>query len=106
MATGESSNHHAGDPRSAYVAVFAALMVLTVITVYVAFLDLGPLNTIVAMTIACAKALLVVLFFMHARRAGKLVWVILGSGVLWLIILVALTMMDYASRGWLPFPGK
>jgi cytochrome c oxidase subunit 4 len=100
-----ASDHHAVS-RSAYFAVFAALMILTVITVYAAFIDMGQLNTIVAMTIACAKALLVVLYFMHARHAGKLIWVMLGSGILWLAILLVLTMMDYASRGWLPFPGK
>ncbi len=104
MANHASEGH--GVSTSAYFAVFSALMVLTVITVYAAFLDMGPLNTIVAMTIACVKALLVVLYFMHARHAGKLVWVVLGAGVLWLLILIVLTGMDYASRGWLPFPGK
>jgi hypothetical protein len=45
--------------------VFALLMVLTLVTTLVAFADLGPLNTIVALTIAVGKAVLVVLFFMH-----------------------------------------
>jgi len=87
-------------PRRVYYAIFSTLIVLTGVTVAVSFVDLGPLNTLVAMTIACVKATLVVLYFMHARYGSRLIWVMLGAGVLWLVILIALTMGDYASRGW------
>jgi len=92
--------------RRVYYTIFMSLIGLTALTVYVAFFDLGPLNTIAAMTIACTKALLVVLYFMHLRYASRLTWILLGSGLLWLAILLVLTMVDYVSRGWLPFPGK
>ncbi len=46
-------------------AVFAALVVLTALTVAVAQVDLGNVNLYLALTIATVKALLVVLFFMH-----------------------------------------
>jgi len=87
-------------PRRVYYAIFSTLIVLTGVTVAVSFVDLGPLNTLVAMTIACVKATFVVLYFMHARYGSRLIWVMLGAGVLWLVILIALTMGDYASRGW------
>lgn len=93
-------------PRRVYFAVFAALIALTAVTVLAAFKDMGPLNTIVAMTIACTKALLVVLYFMHVRWGTSLVRVVIAGALLWLVILLALTMSDYASRGWLGFPGK
>jgi cytochrome c oxidase subunit IV len=51
-------------PRQLYYRVFAALLGLTLLTVGVAFLDLGSLNTIIALTIAVAKVVLVLLFFM------------------------------------------
>ncbi len=87
-------------PRSLYFAVFVALVVGTILTVIVAKFDLGPLNNIVMLTIACAKALLVVLFFMHVRWGTRLTWVVAGAGFFWLLILFSITMADYASRGW------
>ena len=88
-------------PRRIYYTIFATLIALTGVTVAVSYIDLGPLNALVAMTIACAKATLVVMYFMHARYGSRLIWVALGAGVLWLAILIALTMGDYASRSWL-----
>ena len=85
-------------PPRIYFAIFAALMVLTAVTVTAAFFNLGPLNTIVAMTIAVIKALLVVLYFMHLRYSERLTWLFAGAGVAWLMILLALTISDYLSR--------
>ena len=93
-------------PTRLYYAIFAALMILTAITVAVAFRDLGLMNTYVAMTIAVAKATLVVLYFMHVRWSGRLVPILLAAGLLWLVLLLALTMSDYASRGWMTAPGS
>jgi cytochrome c oxidase subunit 4 len=85
-----------------YFRVFGALLVLTAITVSVAFLDLGFMNTFVAVTIAVIKATLVLLFFMHVRYSGRLIWVFAGAGFVWLAILVAFTLSDVLTRGWLP----
>jgi len=86
---------------TAYVVVFLLLLGLTALTVSVAYLDLGPMNTVAALGIAGAKALLVVLYFMHLRESKHLVWLVAGSGVLFLAILIALTMSDVATRLWL-----
>ena len=88
-------------PKSLYYMIFAALLVGTAVTVGVAFVDLGPLNNVVMLSIACAKALLVVLFFMHVRWSTRLTWVVAGAGFFWLLILFTLTMSDYLSRGWM-----
>ena len=93
-------------PRKVYYTVFAALIVLTALTVAVAFFDLGPLNTPVALGIACIKAFLVILFFMHVRYGEKLVAIVVGVSFLFLGLLIGITLSDYLSRGWLPFPGK
>ena len=95
-----SNNGHHIPPISLYLSVFAALMVGTILTVVVAKFDLGPLNNILMLAIACSKALLVVLFFMHVRWGTRLTWVVAGSGFFWLLILFTLTMSDYMSRGW------
>jgi cytochrome c oxidase subunit IV len=84
-----------------YYAVFAALIVGTLLTVLVASVDLGPLNNVVMLTVAFTKALLVILFFMHVRWGSRLTWVIAGSGFVWLLIMFSLTLADYMSRGWI-----
>ncbi|MCC6849593.1 MAG: cytochrome C oxidase subunit IV family protein [Deltaproteobacteria bacterium] len=89
-----------------YVAIFAALMALTALTVWVAFIDLGTLNTFMALAIAVAKASLVVLFFMHVKYSSKLTWLVVASGFVFLAIMLALTMSDIVSRGWLGTPGS
>mgnify|MGYP003575867301 FL=1 len=75
-------------------------MVGTAITVGVAFVDLGPLNAIVALTIAVLKATLVVLFFIHVSYSTKLTWAVVLGSVFWLGILLALTFSDYLTRAW------
>jgi cytochrome c oxidase subunit 4 len=92
-----SEQHHIV-PRSTYFTVFAILMLGTAITVWVAFLDLGPLNSIVALGIACTKAALVVLFFMHVKYSTRLTWMVVAGSVFWLFILLALTFNDYLTR--------
>lgn len=87
-------------PKGLYYLVFLALMIGTVLTVVVAAFDLGPFNNIVMLSVACAKALLVILFFMHVRWSTRLTWVVAGSGFFWLLILFSITMADYMSRGW------
>jgi len=87
--------------KKLYYTIFVALMVLTVITVLIATVDLGRLNAIVALTIAVIKAMLVVLYFMHVRYSSKLTWAFVGAGFFWLAILIALTLSDYLSRGWI-----
>jgi cytochrome c oxidase subunit 4 len=85
-----------------YYGVFAALIVGTALTVAVAFVDLGALNNVLMLGIACTKALLVILFFMHVRWATRLTWLVVASGFFWLLIMFGITMTDYLSRGWVP----
>lgn len=96
--------HEHVTPLSVYLGIFAALMVLTIITVAVAWVDLGSLNIMVALGVAVVKATLVVLYFMHVKYSSKLTWIVIGAGVFWLAILLGLTMADYLTRGWMPVP--
>ena len=95
-------SEHIVQPRI-YLVIFLALLVGTGLTVFAAFYDFpGPLNAIVALTIAVIKATLVILFFMHVRYSGRLIWLVIGSALFWLAIMFAITFSDYSSRGWLP----
>jgi len=88
----------------ANLLVFAALMLLLAATVVAAQFDLGALSLAIALTIAAAKALLIILYFMHVRFSGRLAWVFAAGGFIWLGILVGLTLSDYISRGWFAVP--
>ena len=81
-----------------YLAVFTALLVLTGLTVAAAFVDLGPVNTPVAMGIACLKAFLVLAWFMHLKVSHRLVWVFVGAGFVWLMLLIGFTVGEGFSR--------
>ncbi len=93
-------------PKRTYLTVGAILIVLTALTYAVSLIDLGPLNTVIALAIAIVKALLIILFFMHARFSKGITRVAIGAGLLWLAIFLVGTLNDYISRGWLGVPGK
>ena len=87
-------------PTRVYYLVFGILMICTALTVGIAFIDLGPLNVVAALTIAVFKTTLVVLFFMHVKYSTRLTWAVVAGSVFWLGILLALTMGDYLTRPW------
>ena len=95
-------SEHIVAPRVYYV-IFVILAVCTYLTWQVAVFDLGPLNTIVALTIAVFKATLVVLFFMHVKYSTRLTWAVVLGSVFWLGILLSLTLSDYLTRPWRTF---
>jgi cytochrome c oxidase subunit 4 len=88
-------------PLKTYYAIFAALLGGTALTVWVSFLDLGPMNTVVAITIAVVKALLVALYFMHVKYSSRLTWVFAAAGFVWLALMIGLTIADFDTRGWI-----
>ena len=85
-----------------YVTVFAALLILTLTTVLVSFLELGPWNIVVALVIAFTKASMVVLIFMHIKWSRPLTKLFAVGALAWLVLLIGFTLSDYHSRGWLP----
>jgi cytochrome c oxidase subunit 4 len=99
MMMAEHSSHHIV-PQVIYYGVFATLLVLTGVTVGAAYVDLGRLNTVIALAIAGFKAIIVVLFFMHVKYSTRLIKLTLIAGVYWMGILLVLTLNDYLTRGW------
>ncbi len=83
-----------------YTAVFVALVVFTVITVWAANQNFGSdfINTVVALSIATAKALLVAAFFMHLKYEGKMTYVYIALGLLLLAILIGFSLVDVVDR--------
>jgi len=85
--------------RTTYAGVWGTLVVLTLLTAGIAYLDLGVLNPAAAITIAVIKTALVALFFMHLRYTRvKLTWIFLAAGLLWLALLMTFTWGDVITR--------
>lgn len=83
-----------------YLLNGAALLVLLALTIGAAYLNLGPLNTPVAIFISLAKGALIILFFMHLRYSKPILWIFAGAGFFWLGVMLVLALSDYLSRGW------
>jgi cytochrome c oxidase subunit 4 len=88
------------------VTIFVILLALLVLTVAVAYVDLGPLGLPVAMAIATVKAALILMYFMHVKFNPPLVWIFSTAAFFWLLILLAFSFNDFLTRGWLSFLGK
>ena len=91
-----------------YVIVWAILIVMTILTAAMSFVEMGHAywHLIVALAIALFKGSLVVLFFMHAISSSRLTWIVIVVACFWLGILFVLTLSDYLSRNMIPFmPG-
>jgi cytochrome c oxidase subunit 4 len=91
-------------PVRTYLLVFAALTALTITTYFAATIDMEkggshfPLNSLVALTIAVTKAVLVILFFMHVKYSSRMTKVVVIAGFFWLGIMLSITMSDYLFR--------
>jgi cytochrome c oxidase subunit IV len=95
----EHADHHIVTPIT-YSIVFVTLLVGTAITVGAAYVDLKILNPVVALAIACTKAVIVILFFMHVKYQSKLVKLTVAAGFFTFLVLITMTLSDYVSRAW------
>jgi cytochrome c oxidase subunit 4 len=91
-------SHGSTGAHRTYVAVFAALLLLTVVTVLVSYVDLGLLNVVVALLIASVKATLVALFFMHLKGENRLVWGFALVPIFFLALILLGTLVDTMLR--------
>ncbi len=92
--------------KKTYALIFGTLLLLTAVTTAVGYVDLGRMNVVVALAIAAVKGVLVVLFFMHLAYSRRLTQMTIVAAMLWLALLIALTLADIWSRGWIAGTGK
>jgi cytochrome c oxidase subunit 4 len=86
-----------------YYAVFMGLVLLTVLTVWISFAELGSFHLVAGLIIGTCKAALVALFFMHVLYSSRLTWAVILGALLWLAILMTFTLSDYLTRGWMAY---
>ena len=98
-----TQNSHANEPHvlplSIYLGIGSVLIFLTVVTVYVSFIDFGSYNLLIAMFIAGVKASLVALYFMHLKYDNKLYLIFFLTALLFLATFIVITMYDTLRRG-------
>jgi cytochrome c oxidase subunit IV len=94
------------DSVKTYAGVWFLLLILTVVTTAVAYVDLGAFSVVVALAIAVVKMLFVALFFMHVRYSTRLTKLVVIGGLLWLAILLTFTLADIWTRGLIGTPGR
>ena len=99
MTTEAKSRKNHLTPPGTYITIGIALLALTGLTVALSFIDFGPWNLIVALTIAASKALLVAFFFMHLYYDNKLYMFIFLLSILILVVFISFTMFDTLKRG-------
>ena len=95
----EHSSHHIVTPLQ-YGMVFGALLLGTILTVLAADKDMGVMNPVIALGIACTKAVIVILFFMHVKYQSNLVKMTVFAGFFTFAVLITMTLSDYISRAW------
>ena len=97
----EPTHHseHIVSPK-VYGVIFALLLILTAITVGASYLELYQFNVVVALAIACIKAVLVILFFMHVKYSSRLTKLTVAAGFFTFFVLITMAMTDYISRAW------
>ena len=97
----EPTHHssHIVSPK-VYGVIFGALLVGTAITVAASYANFGIFNPIVALGIACTKAVLVILFFMHVKYSSRLTKLTVAAGFFTFLVLITMSLTDYISRAW------
>lgn len=85
-----------------YITVFVALMVLTIVTVAISYLDLSvPLAVTVALFVATVKGALVAGYFMHLVSEKKLIYAVLVLTVVFFVVLLALPVVTHSNGFWI-----
>jgi len=91
-------SHHHVMPVKTYLQVFGALLVLTVLTVAVSYMDLGAAALPVAMFVAVVKAGFVIGYFMHLKFDTRFHAFVFFSTILFVAIFFVLTFFDVNTR--------
>ena len=82
-----------------YYMIFGALMVLTIITVAVSYLELAtPMAVTVALIVAGIKGSLVAMYFMHLLHERKVIYWVLVLTVVFFVFLMFVPMFTNGDR--------
>ena len=92
----EEQTHIAGYGH--LLAVISGLLLLTITTVAISYVNLGYFNVPIALMIASIKSTLVLMFFMHLKNEGKVIKISFLSTIAFLFIMISFIFWDVAYR--------
>jgi cytochrome c oxidase subunit 4 len=84
--------------RKRLAIVWLALLALLALTVAGSFTVTGAANVVVSFGVATAKVALIFWFFMQLRTEQGLIRVFAVGAIAWLLILLTMAAIDYATR--------
>jgi len=100
-AQGAAQGEHAAHPHPNYIAVFGALCVLTVASVVADSVGgaIGKvLVVLIVLSVACMKAMFVMLYFMHLKFEGKWKFALLAPTIVLALAIPAALAPDIAFK--------
>src|SRR4029078_9845387 len=102
-AAGLTADHADIDKHvKVYITVFAALMVLTIVTVAISRLHLPVhIAVSVALFVAIVKGSLVACYFMHLISEKKLIYAVLALTAAFFVALLALPVLTVHNGFWI-----
>lgn len=80
------------------VFVWAALLGLLLLSMFLAYVPMGPVTVASGLAIAAVKSALVLVFFMELIRARALIRLAALAGLIFLSVMFALTLADVLTR--------
>lgn len=87
-------------PKRVFFTVWVVMIVVTIVNAALAFVRLGPFNSVITMLLGVLNVFLIVWYFIGVRQYRPLLKIIVITGFAWMGIMITLTMADYLSRGW------
>ena len=81
-----------------YLIVFAILLGLAFLNIFIATADVGGWNGVLIMIVASIQAFMLAAIFMHLRESPKLIWIVVGSGFFFVATLAVFVLADNAGR--------
>lgn len=92
----EHKNHISS--YKSHVVVLLSLILLTILTVTITSVHLGPFNTAAALVIASVKAGIVLLYFMHLKFDEKIYRFMVALVLAIYVVVIVITFFDYLYR--------
>jgi cytochrome c oxidase subunit 4 len=85
-------------PYKLYLLVLSGLIVLTLISVGVTYIELANLTVFTAIFLASVKSILVLVFFMHLKFDNKILQILVTAVFILIALVLFITFLDYNFR--------
>lgn len=85
-------------PYKLYLSILSGLILLTLISVGVTYIELANLTVFTAILLASVKSTLVLIYFMHLKFDNKLIQILVAAVFVIVALVLFITFLDYNYR--------